>query len=78
MDFTEISFTIEKSDRIEIIATDLFGRAYQIEAKQHRNAGEYTLQWNGTDAQGNVMPAGVYMITLYGVENQQTLKVVKN
>ena len=78
MDFTAISFTLEKSDRIEIIATDLFGRAYQIEPKQHRNAGEYTLQWNGTDAQGNVMPAGVYMMTLYGVENQQTLKVVKN
>lgn len=75
--YTEIAFVTERQSTVDIIATDINGRRWIIAGNLIVQKGTTNILWDGVDAFGNYMPKGIYLITLYGVDNQQTLKVLK-
>ncbi len=75
---TAIEVMLEQQSSVQILATDVSGKEFRILEKLSLPAGEHVVLWNGCDIQGNGLPNGVYMVTVYGAENQYTVKVVKN
>ena len=57
---TEIKFALPKDADVEIVLYDARGRVVRELAKGHYNAGYHSVAWDGRDASGNALPAGVY------------------
>ena len=52
------------------------GKEIKLLLEDFLPAGEYTIQWDGKDDKGNVLPGGVYFIQMKAGEYQQTIKTV--
>ena len=61
---TAIHFSLEREQPVDLAVYDLNGR---LVAHLHRgpmNAGAHSIEWNGRDQGGNLMPPGVYVCRL--------------
>jgi hypothetical protein len=56
----EVRFGLARKDRVEIKIHDLAGRAVRTLASREFPAGEHTLNWDGRDDEGRVLPRGIY------------------
>lgn len=61
---TEISYTLPEAGRVRLAAYDAAGRQVAVLADGAQAAGRHTARWNGHDAAGNALPAGVYLVRL--------------
>lgn len=50
--------------RVELKIYNLLGQLVRALAVKQQMAGEYDIQWNGTDEAGRVVPAGIYLVRL--------------
>ncbi|MFC1485517.1 PQQ-binding-like beta-propeller repeat protein [Candidatus Latescibacterota bacterium] len=81
---TTISFSIPRQNdgtgehgiRTRISVYDLTGRVVRTVLYDNRQAGIYTIRWNGLDDNGNRIPSGMYLVSLSTGNVRKTTKIV--
>ena len=71
---TSISYTIMKTDYINISIYDLIGNRIKLLINKYERPGHYNVKWNGKDENGISVSAGVY---LYSIETDEIMHVKK-
>jgi|KBSSwiStaDraftv2_1062776.scaffolds.fasta_scaffold108508_2 hypothetical protein len=61
-----ITFSLPRGDQVSLRIHDLAGRELRSLATGHYTAGPHTLVWDGRDANGRRVSAGVYYVRLRG------------
>ena len=61
---TNISFSIPKQMDVRINIYNIMGQLVTNVTNEQLNAGTYSMQWNGTDQSGNMLPSGLYFYEL--------------
>jgi FlgD Ig-like domain len=74
---THISYRLPKEGQVQVSITDLNGRSVKSWTEEVKGSGKQELVWNGTDASGNLLKAGVYFCTLHYAGVKKTCKLVK-
>ncbi|MCD6024280.1 MAG: hypothetical protein K0Q91_1196 [Fibrobacteria bacterium] len=59
-----LRFTLDRDTKVEVSAMDIRGRERAVLLRGMRGPGEHVVRWNGTDANGEALPAGMYRILL--------------
>ncbi|MCF7807691.1 MAG: T9SS type A sorting domain-containing protein [Candidatus Marinimicrobia bacterium] len=72
---TQIGFSVTQTGQISVKIYDLSGRQIKELLSSELAAGEYSLEWDGTDTKGHGMTAGVYLVVLSDGHNYQTQKI---
>lgn len=75
-DFTQLSFTLEKSSQLEMVVMDLQGRVVRTLASGNFSAGNHMQRWNGRDDSGQKVAGGLYLIQLRTEDGIATAKVM--
>ena len=73
---TDIQFSLNADERIELSIYDLSGRAVRSLAKGTFSAGPNTVHWDGLDSSGRPVAPGIYMARLKGQHTNATHNVV--
>ncbi len=73
---TEIRYQIESPGRVRLDLYDASGRVVRVLAREHQTAGSYTVRWDGRDASGDRVPAGVYFYSLASGAGASTKKML--
>lgn len=74
--FTVIQYALPKKMLASLRIYDVAGKLVKILTSGLKDAGEYTIYWNGTDESGDVVSAGVYLYTLDTKEFKSTRKMI--
>ena len=61
---TEIQYQLPKRVNVELKVFDLMGRSVAILVRGVQKAGYYSIQWEGTNKNGEHLPSGVYFLRL--------------
>ena len=73
---TSISFSVAKSDYVELNIYDILGNKVTTLMNNYINPGNYNLQWNGRDFNGKSVSGGVYLYQLKAKGFNQTKKML--
>lgn len=73
---TKIHYTLPEEAGVTISIYDLVGRRINQIILSKQTIGNHSIQWNGTDQQGNQVPAGIYFYQLQASDFVQTKKMV--
>jgi len=73
---TQISFTLGRSQQVELTIYDLTGHRVAELANDTYAAGNHSVQWNGKDAAGRDVPSGTYLVTMRSEARIATSKAV--
>jgi hypothetical protein len=73
---THIKFSLIEIENVSIRIYDILGKEIKLLLEKNLPAGEYTIQWDGKDDEGNVLPGGVYFIQMTAGNYRQTIKTV--
>jgi len=71
----ELEYSITNSSDVRIDIYNIIGRKVTTLENEHKEAGKYTVTWNGIDQSGIEVPGGVYLILLYTDNHTITGKV---
>lgn len=76
---TSLSFVIDSERDVALSVYDVRGRLLAELARGRFAAGEHHVTWDGTDAGGSVVAAGVYLVRMHGpgVEAVQAVTLLK-
>jgi len=61
---TEMSFTLDRAQFVELAVYDVSGRKVRTLVAESKNVGIHTISWNGRGDSGEVMASGVYLARL--------------
>jgi 1,4-alpha-glucan branching enzyme len=61
-DFTEVSYTMEQAQNLQVRVLDLQGRTLNILFNGMQTPGNHLLRWAGTDQNGSKLANGIYLI----------------
>ncbi|MFN3135970.1 MAG: FlgD immunoglobulin-like domain containing protein, partial [Candidatus Kryptonium sp.] len=61
---TQISFGLPSADNVSIVIYNTTGRIVRRLVSGYFEAGHYTVSWDGTDDNGNLVSSGVYLYRL--------------
>ncbi|NHZ86835.1 MAG: T9SS type A sorting domain-containing protein [Planctomycetia bacterium] len=73
---TTIHYSLPEESAVTIIIYDLIGRKINELISLKQLSGAHSIQWNCTDQQGNLVPAGIYFYQLQAGDFIQTKKMV--
>jgi FlgD Ig-like domain len=71
---TTIKFSLPEEAKVNIKIYNILGKEITELLNDTRRSGEYEITWNGRDSNGNVMPSGVYFITMRTKNFSETIK----
>jgi len=74
--YTEIKFGLRENVRVVLRIYDVSGRMVAELANEIRNAGNYTVEWNGKGRHNSGLSSGVYFYRLEAGEFRATRKMV--
>ena len=64
---TTVSFNLGKSSNVAVKIYNLSGRLKKVVVEgEYMNAGMNVVDWDGRDKDGNVVPSGLYIVTIEG------------
>jgi hypothetical protein len=69
-------YTLPEKARVELAIYDATGRARSVLADAVQSAGRHVVSWDGRDARGARLPAGVYFVRLSFGQRVETQKFV--
>ena len=75
-DATVISFELPEEGMVSLEVFDTQGRNVQTLLDENRAAGPHQIKWDGRDAKGSALPAGVYFYRLESGGYTQVRKMV--
>ncbi len=61
---TKFEFAMPKNARVEIVVYDILGSKVATLFDGVKSAGYHSIEWNGTNAQGHIVPSGVYFVKM--------------
>ena len=73
---TNISYSIPNDQFISLIIYNVNGHKVKDLVQGYRLAGNYTIDWNGKNENGNTLAGGIYFFSIQSVEYIQTKKMV--
>ncbi len=73
---TQIAFRLPKRECVSLKIYNALGQELKELVSGKRAAGEYTVQWDGKDASGHLVPDGIYFYKLQIGNKQQTRKLI--
>lgn len=73
---TKIVFSISEETDVKIKIYNSLGKEIKILLNENKTAGNYTIEWNGTDSNNRVLPSGVYFVRLSSGKNSKVIKTV--
>lgn len=73
---TTIRFSLPSPERISLSIYNLTGQEVASLVSGSREAGEYTIHWDGTDDQGNELASGIYVYRLKSSAYEETKKLL--
>ena len=73
---THIRFAIGKKENVSLEVYDMTGRLVKTLISRAMPAGEYTVEWNGTDVAGKTVASGIYIYKLKTPAFQKSIKMV--
>jgi len=73
---TKISYSIPKNKYISIIIYDVNGNRVRLLVNDYTPAGNYTIDWNGTNEKGILVSGGVYFYCIQSGGFRQTKKMI--
>ncbi len=72
-----ITFNIKNDDNIRVEVYDISGQHIKtLLSEESKEAGVYTLEWDGKDSSGNIVGSGNYIIYVYGKKTGSYSKIV--
>ena len=73
---TMIQFEVPKSSHISLMIYDVLGRKVTTLANQDFTAGKHSLQWNGTDMNGQAVASGKYFVQMKAENTIRNMQIV--
>jgi hypothetical protein len=73
---TKIEFHISNQENIKIKIFDINGRLIRNILDENRNAGNYSIEWNGKNDAGELVSSGTYFYQLQAGDFVQTKKLI--
>jgi len=73
---TTISFSIPKSSNVELKVYNILGRQVKTLVSGAYDAGNYSVVWDATDTNGNLVSNGVYFYTIRAADYSLTRKML--
>lgn len=73
---SQIKISSEKQCNIQIVIYNILGKEVKILLDKELPAGEYTIEWDGKDSNGNFLNSGVYFIKMKANGFQKTIKSI--
>lgn len=73
---TTITYSIPEAAEIQVSIYNMKGNKIKTYVTDHKNAGQYSIIWNGKNDSGYDVSTGVYLITLHANEYTATKKVM--
>jgi len=73
---TNIPFTIAAPAYVQIAIFNLMGQRVATLESRWFDMGQYSVRWNGKDAQGNQLSTGVYIYSLESAQFRQAKKLI--
>jgi cyclophilin family peptidyl-prolyl cis-trans isomerase len=73
----ELSYTLKEASPLRIEVFNLKGQRVKTLHDGLKNAGSWSLNWNGRDDKGNICPAGLYVLKLTSPQDTQYRKISK-
>jgi len=61
---TRIAFSLGTSERARVEVYDVAGRLVSVLVDEELEAGEHSVEWNGTDSSGNDVSSGTYFVRM--------------
>ena len=73
---TLIKFTLPRNAHVIISVFDIIGQRIKILTDSDFQAGEHTVYWDGTDANRQLMPSGIYFYRIEAGDNSGARKMI--
>jgi len=73
---TTIRYILPSRERVRVTIYDVVGRAVTTLVDREESAGQYSVPWNGTDANGERVASGVYLIRIEAGKHSLSRKMV--
>ncbi len=73
---TQIKATIKEQSNIKVAVYNILGKEIKLILDENLPAGEYTIQWDGKDNEGNILSGGVYFIQMIAGSYQKAIKTI--
>ncbi len=73
---TTIRYDLSKESNVQLNVYDITGRLVTSLVSKSQASGSYNVQWNGMDADGNILPSGLYIYSLQAGEFVATSKML--
>ena len=73
---TMIKYQLPKSCDVKLIVYNVMGRKVATLYDDHQKAGNYSIQWDGLDDQGNMVSSGMYFYKINAGAFTNTLKMM--
>lgn len=73
---TQVRITVKEHSKIQVAIYNILGKEVKSLLSENLPAGEYTIQWDGKDNEGNDLSGGVYFIQLIAGNYQKTIKTI--
>jgi hypothetical protein len=69
---TSFAYTLHGRAAVRLVITNALGVIVRSMDEGQRSAGSYSLRWDGRDAAGGILPAGVYVYSVYADRQRQS------
>lgn len=73
---TNIRFELSEASSVTLKVYSILGKEIKLLIEKNLPAGEYSIQWDGKDNEGNILPGGVYFIQMVAGKKRHTIKTV--
>ncbi|NQT61704.1 MAG: T9SS type A sorting domain-containing protein, partial [Candidatus Marinimicrobia bacterium] len=73
---TTIEYELSKQTRVKLTVFNIRGQAVKTLYDEVNSPGNYDVQWNGMDQQGNQVSTGVYFCRLEAGDYSKTIKMM--
>jgi Tol biopolymer transport system component len=73
---TTIPFELLQASQVKLDLVDFLGREITTLVDEYKNAGIYSVQWDGTDMKGNRVTSGIYLVRLTHGKLSQVQKIL--
>ena len=73
---TVISYTLGNESNVSLVIYNILGEAVKVLVDKYQTAGDYSIEWNGTDRNGRAVSSGVYFYKLSTGNYTETKKMM--